>query len=165
MNETYFPEKFDISRYLTSKLSKFGCFLTIRQSIQCILVKKLDRLQKFKNIWHSISKLEISGRKGRTAVVFSKRETPVQSGRVGTYATGLLNNYMRIWHWQDVPIIIYVFHQRDYHIAIYTFAIDDISINLILNNYYHFFILRKLWSLYYFQYSVTLCLENYIFHE
>ena len=30
MNETYFPEKFDISRYLTSKLSKFGCFLTIR---------------------------------------------------------------------------------------------------------------------------------------
>ena len=37
LNETYFSEKFAIWRYLTSKLLKFGCFLTIRSSSQCIL--------------------------------------------------------------------------------------------------------------------------------
>ena len=37
LNETYFWEKFAIWRYLTPKLSTFGCFLTIRSSSQCIL--------------------------------------------------------------------------------------------------------------------------------
>ena len=39
LNETYFSGKFAIWRYLTSKSSKFGCFLTIRLSSQCILVQ------------------------------------------------------------------------------------------------------------------------------
>ena len=38
LNKTYFPGKFAIWRYLTSKSSKFGCFLTIRQYSQCVLV-------------------------------------------------------------------------------------------------------------------------------
>ena len=38
LNETYFPEKLAIWRYLTSKSSKFGCFRTIRRSSQFILV-------------------------------------------------------------------------------------------------------------------------------
>ena len=38
LNKTYFPEKFAIWRYLTSKSSKFGCFLTIRQYSQCVFV-------------------------------------------------------------------------------------------------------------------------------
>ena len=38
VNESYFSGKFAIWIYLTSKSSKFGCFLTIRRSGQCILV-------------------------------------------------------------------------------------------------------------------------------
>ena len=42
LNETYFSEKFAIWRYLTSKLCKFGCFLTIRRSSQCILLSRVS---------------------------------------------------------------------------------------------------------------------------
>ena len=38
LNETYFSEKIAIWRYLTSKLSKFSCFLPNRRSSQCIFV-------------------------------------------------------------------------------------------------------------------------------
>ena len=38
VNESSFSGKFAIWIYLTSKSSKFGCFLTIRRSSQCILV-------------------------------------------------------------------------------------------------------------------------------
>ena len=37
LNETYFSEKFAFWRYLTSKSSKFVCFLTICWSSKCIL--------------------------------------------------------------------------------------------------------------------------------
>ena len=46
VNETYFSEKSAISRYLTSKSSKVGCFLTIRRSSQCNLVSFLIFLIK-----------------------------------------------------------------------------------------------------------------------
>ena len=42
LNETYFSEKIAIWRYLTSKSSRFGCFLTIRRSSRCILVADID---------------------------------------------------------------------------------------------------------------------------
>ena len=48
LNETYFSEKFAIWRYLTSKLSKFGCFLTICCTSQCILVFSIILCTKHK---------------------------------------------------------------------------------------------------------------------
>ena len=51
LNETYFSEKFAIWRYLTSKSSKLGCFLTIRRSSQCILVS-FWRVHKLQNLRH-----------------------------------------------------------------------------------------------------------------
>ena len=46
LNETYFSETFAIWRYLTSKSSKFGCFLTIFHSSQCILVSQVIAKRK-----------------------------------------------------------------------------------------------------------------------
>ena len=83
LNETYFPEKFGIWRYLTSKLSKFGCFLTTCQSSQAsqgILVsyvlgkslpKRSKRLYSRRNYYKTLSTGTRSseGRKrGRTRV-------------------------------------------------------------------------------------------------
>ena len=40
LNKTYFSERVAIWRYLTSKSSKFGCFLTIHRSSQCIFMRQ-----------------------------------------------------------------------------------------------------------------------------